>query len=105
MIDSIVKYFEPIVVQRSTTTTDSWGNPISVWSDFKTIQGRIRHLNSKELFQQKDSAVASHRLYTKDFTILITDKIKFDGKIYEVKGLNDVMNFTELNQVELWQVL
>lgn len=105
MIDGIVKYFEPVVIQRLSVSTDSWGNPISVWSDFKTIQGRLRQLNSKELFQQKDSAVASHRLYTKDFTILITDRIKFDGKYFEVKGINDVMNFSELNQVELWQIL
>lgn len=105
MIHTIVKHFESIVVQRASVSTDVWGNPVSIWADYKTIQGRIRQLNSKELYQQKDNAVASHRLYTKDFTILVTDKIKFDGKIFEVKGINNVMNFDELNQVELWQVL
>lgn len=105
MIAGVDKYFESITVQRMTSSTDSWGNPVAVWSDYSTIQGRIRQLNSKELFQQKDSAVASHRLYTRHLGLLITDRIKYNSKIYEVKGINNVMHFGEFVQVELWQTL
>lgn len=103
MIAGIDKYFEPIVVQKSTVGGGEWGD-VDVWADNRTIQGRVRRLTGREIDANKPIYSSSHRLYTRS-SVLVTERIKFDGGFYDVVGVNNVMNFDELYQIDLWQVV
>lgn len=101
MIAGIEEYFIDIVVQRSNPGSDTWGNPVQVWSDHLIIKGRMRKLNGREQYAaKKDTEFASYRLYCRPANIQKNDRIVLNDKNYEVKAVNNVMEMDELMQVE-----
>lgn len=102
MIAGIDKYFNDITVQRSTTTTDAWGNTIQSWATHLTVKGLIRQLSgSQPSISQNDIAISSHRMYCRVVDITTNDRVVYGGKYYDVVRVNNVMNFGELLQVDL----
>ncbi len=105
MINGIDKYFHDIIVERSSKGVDSWGNPVQVWSHHAVIKGIIRQLNGRETFLSgKDTPNATHRMYCRLNDIKTIDRVLYDGVYYDVQNVNNVMNFDELLQVELYVV-
>lgn len=101
MIDGIEKYYVDILIQRSTAGVDTWNNPIQIWADHLTIKGRMRQLNAREQYaSKKDTYFASNRLYCRLSDIQKNDRVVLNGKTYEVKAVNDVMEMGALMQVE-----
>lgn len=101
MIGGIDFFFEPIQIQRSTNSTDSWGNPIQTWSNYLVVQGRLRQLNGNETYaSSKDTSTSTHRLYMRPANILVSDRVSHDGKYFKIVSINNVMTFDELFQVD-----
>lgn len=92
-----------IQVQRSTPSTDSWGNPTKTWTTIATIDGRVRQLRSDEVVKAgKESVMTTHRLYTLISDIKSGDRIVYRGQTYQVEGdPNDVMFLGKIFQTEL----
>lgn len=101
MISNIDKFFVPIVIQRSTMTTDSWGNPIQTWSNYSTILGLLRQINGSKLdSSRKDTTTTTHRLYCRLNDIKPTDRVLYNNQTYSITRVNNVMGFDELLQVD-----
>jgi len=106
MINNIVSFFESVEIQRFERAENEWGDLVEEWTTYKTVQGRLRQLNSKEqLVSGKDNIVSTHRLYSKDTTITHLDRVVYRDKAYEILSVNDVMNFGELQQIDLRLVI
>ena len=102
MIVGVDKYFEAFTIQRQQLGEDSYGNPIEGWEDHKQGMGRLRMLSGSEQFQNgKDIGISTHRLYTRELDIELSDRIIYGGVAYNVLMVNNVMSFDELNQVDL----
>lgn len=99
----ITDYFEDVEVWRATKTTDSYGNTVyGPYALYETIQGRIdKESGQEEYLSQKDTERTTHVLYTESSEATISDKIKFDGDLYEVLYSDNVMNYGRLYQVLL----
>lgn len=102
MIPGIDKFFGPIIVQRKTTVTDTWNNEKYTYAPILTIQGVVRETSGDEPHNAgKDTPISKHRLYSRKTALLPSDRIVYNGQTYEIKNINDVMNFGELLQVDL----
>lgn len=99
---SIDKYFEDIDIERFGLVENEWGDLVEDYSLYKTIQGRIRQLSGDErLISNKDTSMTTHRLYTKELDILVTDRVKYKDKWYNIVTVNNVMNFDRIVQIDL----
>ena len=101
MIGNIDKYFEPVVIERYTSTYNDFGEEVKTWTTHLTIQGRLRPLNGTERFSaDKETLFATHRLYCFPADIKETDRVKYDNKYYNIKFVSDVMNFDILYHID-----
>jgi head-tail adaptor len=106
MLLGIDKFFYDIDIERPTQTSDEWSGGSDTFATYKTIKGLIRQLNGHEAnTSQKDTAIATHRLYCRIEDILTTDRVLYNSIYYSITRVNNVMNFDELMQVDLWQQL
>jgi hypothetical protein len=90
---------------RKTTSTNSMFEEEDVWSDTpnETVDGVLRQLSGGKRY------VASIHGYDADFRfycdapadILPGDRLEYDGKRYQVKAVNNVMDADELLQIDL----
>lgn len=101
MISGIDKYFKPIVIQRPSTSTDEWGQPIQVWNNHITVQGLFRELSGNEIYvSKKDTLVGTHRLYCRVADIKQEDRVVFKGETYSIINVKNVMEFDQLLMVD-----
>lgn len=101
MIFGIDKYFVSIQIQRSTQSTDSWGNPIQTWANHIVVQGLFRQTNGSEPYtNSKDTPTSTHRLYCRLADIKVTDGVLYKNVLYKIVRVNNVMEFDELMQVD-----
>lgn len=106
MIAGIDKYFRSITIQRPTSSTNAWGGDDMTFGAHLTVQGLIRQLHGNEVTSgQKDQVVATHRMYCRLADIKVTDRVVYNTITYEITSVNNVMNFDELLQVDLWQLV
>jgi SPP1 family predicted phage head-tail adaptor len=100
------KYYEPnIEIQRRTLTQNAFGEFVEVWGLHLTIDGRIRPLNGNErLSADKTTLFATHRLYCDVADITEVDRVVYQGKIYNIKFVSNVMNFNRHLQIDLEMV-
>ena len=102
MIENIVRFFEPVAIQRWAAATDAWGGTIKNWQAHLTIEGRVRPLAGEERFTgDKKTLFATHRLYCFPADITEKDRVVYGGKNYDIKFVADVMNFDRLMQIDL----
>ncbi len=101
MISNISKYFEPIAIERYTTSENAFGEEVKAWTTHLTIQGKLRPLSGTERFSaDKTTLYATHRLYCFPANIEVNDRVKFDSKYYNIKFVANVMNFDKLLQID-----
>jgi len=106
MLLGIDKFFYDIDIERPTQTSDEWSGGNETFTTHKTVQGLIRQLNGNEInVSQKDTAIATHRMYCRIADILTTDRVLYNSIYYSITRVNNVMNFNALMQVDLWQQL
>lgn len=100
MID---RFFEPgIVVQRYTESTNDLGDSVKTWANHLTISGRIDALSGDEqIVAGAPSVVATHMLFCRPVDISEKDRIVYKGQEYEVKFVDNPMNYGRFLQISL----
>lgn len=91
----IERWFEPgFTVERYTETTNELGEPVKSWNPHLTTDGRLDALTGTE--QQRAAAVnvvATHIWFTyAGQDIKEQDRVKYNGRTYDVKFVDDPMN-------------
>ena len=105
LIEGIDELFVTIALSRATTGTDGWNNPTQTYASAGTIQGLIRKVSGDEPHTAgKDTPIGQYRLYCRKTTLLNSDRVTLGTDAYEIKDINDVMNFGVLMQVDLEKI-
>jgi head-tail adaptor len=105
MIETILKYFQPVAIHRQTKSVNSVGEPVKTYALHITVDGLLRPLPAKEQrVADQNKTIATHRLYCRPADILTTDRIVESGKTYQIVSANDVMAFGALMQVDCYEV-
>ena len=77
-----------IIIERFTSTQNSFGEPVEVWVTHITIQGRISPKTSKERFESaKTTLFSDHTLYCDFADIKETDRVVVGTDIYRITGV------------------
>lgn len=99
----IEKYFVPgIIVERYIEGTDELGNAIKTWQPHLAIDGLIDALSGDEQSRADAPAVtATHMLFCPVVDITEKDRVKYRGKVYNVKFVDNPMNYDRFLQVSL----
>lgn len=74
--------------QKPGVTRDEYNNVIPDWSDpdEQLIPAYIEQTNSTELVDGRNTTITHLRMFTNELRIEATDRIVWDGNIYEVDG-------------------
>lgn len=99
----IERYFEPgIVVERYTEGTDELGNPTKAWSHHLDIVGRIDALlGNEQQIAGSPTVVVTHMLFCPVVDIVERDRVMYQGRTYEVKFVDNPMNYNCFLQLYL----
>ncbi len=100
---SIERFFRPgIVIERYVETEDELGNPVKQWETHMEISGLIDALDGDEqLSADKVTLVATHMLFCPVVDITEKDRVKYRGQTYDVKFVDNPMNYDRFLQVGL----
>lgn len=85
----------PIVIQKSTTSFDEIGNQIESWATYHSCRANINGLSGAEYWaaqaQQVENTVTFEVRYCIALKSVVpqTYRILYDGKIYDVKHIDD----------------
>lgn len=102
------KTFESLLIntftpQTATETSDSQGGFTTVWTDGTDFEGRLSRLSvSERMAQDKETAIATHKLYC--LTAVDSDpddRIKLGTRIFEVVGVQRPSNLTTDGHLEI----
>ncbi len=82
------------VLQWAASTTATWGADGGAWTVASTLKGHIRYTAGRERYESdKPSILTSHRLYVNETTgISEGNRVQYDGKVYDVKLVNQPTN-------------
>jgi SPP1 family predicted phage head-tail adaptor len=103
MLENISKYFVPgFDIYETKYVGNGRGGKIEDWDFSQQISGRLRPMSGEEEFSGgKITSHKKYRFYCELVSIKTKDRIKYDGKFYEVKFISNVMNFNEFLQIDL----
>lgn len=77
-----------ITIEKFTSTTNEWGEPIENWTPHIHIMGRISPKSSQERFESaKTTLFSDYRLYCDIADIKETDRVVEGSNIYNVIGI------------------
>jgi len=80
-----------IIIQKKTVTYDSYNQPIETWADTYTIWAEVMTTGGGEFYAAQkvnsQTQVVFNARYTKSIGVL--DRIKYDGKIFEILSADD----------------
>ncbi len=81
-----------ITIQKFTTTENDMGDSISEWADYKTLWASVSNLHGREFWQAQqvssENTVKFTIRYCKD--IDTTMRISFNGKVYDIKFIDNI---------------
>ena len=99
---NIEKYYTgSATIQTFVASTTGWGGDGS-WSDTETIDCLIRPLSGAERYSaDKKTVFSTHRMYCDPLALTEKNRVKAEGKFYDVKFVQDPMNFNRFYQVDL----
>ena len=89
--------------QTYSETSDSQGGFTKAWTDGSTFAGRLSRLVASErLSQDKETAIASHKVYCQtDVDIDPEDRIILGSRTFLVKGVLKPSNLTTNGHLEI----
>lgn len=101
----ITRYFQSghEVLRDTLISEGGYDGPVYDEQTVATVDGRISELAGDErLSADKLTLYATHKLYTgAGANILVTDKIRKDGRVYRVKNIRDPMQMGKFLVVDL----
>jgi SPP1 family predicted phage head-tail adaptor len=91
----IERYFSPgITIERYTEGTDELGNPTKSWVHHLDTVGLIdAQTGNEQLAANAPTVSATHILFCPVIDITEKDRVKYRGKTYNVKFVDDPMNY------------
>lgn len=104
----IEDYYTPgWTIQRAGQVQNEWGDWVDGWADHLTnVEGRMRALSGSERYSaDKQTFFGTHRFYTSVANIKVTDRIVKEGTTYDIKFVNNVMEFDEFLQCDVEVVI
>lgn len=86
-----------VKIQRRTTSTDGVGQVKEIWTDAEEVWANILPVNTREYFNASgERAEVTHKISTwYGPSISPRDRISYDGRLFDIKG---VMNVGERNR-------
>jgi SPP1 family predicted phage head-tail adaptor len=81
-----------LVIERATNgSPDERGVPAQTWATLATIKGSIQPLTSLEVAQltQGGPVASTHKAYIAPTDILEGDRVRADGILYQIDGIDD----------------
>jgi hypothetical protein len=92
-----------VTILRATTTEDPYGNPVRDWDAATQTQVTgcsVQPVQGDEVTVGRDTVVSRWRLYAPDGTdLLASDRVRFEGDVYEVDGEVQRWDFPPLSHV------
>lgn len=103
MIKGIEKYYKPgIEVKRNNPTPNGIGGWVDSYELHLEIVGRIRPLSGSELeIADKLTVRSTHRLYCAVCDIKEADRVYYDGRIYNVQIVMNMMDMDNHLQIDM----
>ena len=85
-----------VEILRKTIVKGGYTGDTITWNTVSVIKGVINNISySDSVITDKLSLTANHVLYTSITDIKKQDRIKIDGKVYEIVYVADPMNFSK----------
>ena len=79
---------QTLTLQTATETADGMGGITKTWANAGSFKARISSLTSKErLLQDKQTPMATHRIFCDNFDVSFTDRIKWGDYYFEITGI------------------
>lgn len=95
-------YSQSITIQRVTRTETNIGGWTETWATHLTVDGLIRPLSGREVLSaDKQTLYADYKLYTAPADITSADRVFYDGIIYDVVYVKNVMEFDRHMEIDL----
>jgi SPP1 family predicted phage head-tail adaptor len=84
-----------ITIQRATVTLNEFNDPIETWSDLTTVWAKRRDASATESYRAQEvgaqiSARFTIRWSTTAASVTPTDRLSFDGRLYNITAVRDV---------------
>jgi len=85
------KLNKPIVIQSKTTTTDSYGGPVTSWTTFASTWAEVKPMRGRELIAaQAAHSEVTTRFYTRYVAGIVPSmRIVYGGNVFNIFSVID----------------
>lgn len=86
------QYDKRILIQKKIVEHDSYNQPIEVWKDKHELYASIVNTGGGEFYAAQKLNAQTTAVFKTRFNKLVTvlDRIKYNGRIFEILWVNDV---------------
>jgi SPP1 family predicted phage head-tail adaptor len=83
-----------VMIQRYSKTSNGMGGYIEEWTDYLPYEGVIDQLSGNEVISANQLAPSSTHILIGAYVegIKESDRVSFDGKVYDIKNIDNPMN-------------
>jgi SPP1 family predicted phage head-tail adaptor len=80
------------IIKNTGTTSDAYNNPVPVWTDSSTRWAQVITEGGREFYAAQRVQAETKVLFKLRYTnaIDVKDRIRYDGKVYEILSVTDV---------------
>lgn len=84
-----------ITIQRATVTYNEFNDPIETWGDLTTVWAKRRDASATESYRAQEVGAQITTRFTIRWSTTVesvtpTDRISFDGRLYNITAVRDV---------------
>lgn len=88
----------------TTVLSDSYGQPIKVWSDLSTVPCRLEDIQSKEILDGKEVIITERLCYMNNTDITEADRVVIESITYYPKKLMRATGMRGIDHIEVYLV-
>lgn len=90
-------------IEEKTEVKNNLGEAIETWSEKGTVEGVMWQLSGEEKYTSKDDdSVVEYRLaFDKTFEVTNSDRVSYNGKVYDIELVDDVNNLGKRYELDL----
>lgn len=81
-----------ITIQKKIITYDSYNQPVETWEDAFTVWAEVLTTGGGEFYAAQKVNAQTQVVFNIRFTkgVSVTDRVKFEGRIFEILSVNDL---------------
>lgn len=81
-----------IVIEQTTPSTDSYGEPTDSWSTYTTVWASVRQIKASERFNSDKVLSVRTAVFKIRYNSGITEKmrINYDGRYWDILGIAEI---------------